>query len=86
MICHTIFFNIKKLNVFFVTQTYTKCFQIFVGFNILRQRATCEITIKGARGANMKVLFQGLHMTCVILMLVYNLKLYISNTPFSTTF
>jgi hypothetical protein len=36
-----------------------------------------EITVKGARGAKVKVLFQGLHMTHVILALVYNLKFYI---------
>jgi hypothetical protein len=45
-----------------------------------------EITIKGARGAKVKVLFQGLHMTCVIHALIYNLKFYILDNPFSTTF
>jgi hypothetical protein len=45
-----------------------------------------EITIKGAKGAKVKVLFQGLHMTCVIPKLVYNLKFCISNTPFNTAF
>jgi hypothetical protein len=45
-----------------------------------------EITIKGAKGAKVKVLFQGLHMTCVIFTLVHNLKFYISDTPFNTTF
>jgi hypothetical protein len=45
-----------------------------------------EITIKGAMGTKGKVPFQGMHMTCVILMLVYNLKLFISNTPFNTRF
>jgi len=34
-----------------------------------------EITIKGAKGGKVKVLFQGLHMTCVILTLVYKLKI-----------
>jgi hypothetical protein len=29
-------------------------------------------TIKGVRGTKVKVIFQGLHMTCVIYMLVYN--------------
>jgi hypothetical protein len=32
-----------------------------------------ENTIKGARGTKVKVLFQGLHMTHVIYVLVYNL-------------
>ncbi len=38
-----------------------------------------EITIKGAKGAKVKAFFQGLHMTCVILTLVYDLKLCISH-------
>jgi hypothetical protein len=45
-----------------------------------------EIMVKGAKGAKLKVLFQGLHMTRVILALVYNLKFYISDTMFSITF
>ncbi len=45
-----------------------------------------EITVKRAKGAKVKVVFQGLHMTCVILALVYNLKFLISNTPLRTTF
>jgi hypothetical protein len=45
-----------------------------------------EITIKGARGAKVKVFFQGLHMTSVIIALIYNLKFYISDNPFSTAF
>jgi hypothetical protein len=30
--------------------------------------------VKGARGAKVKVLFQGLHITCVIFVLVYDFK------------
>jgi hypothetical protein len=45
-----------------------------------------EITVKGAKGARVKVFFQGLCMTCVILALVYNLKFCILDTPFSITF
>jgi hypothetical protein len=45
-----------------------------------------EITIKGVRGAKVKVFFQGLHMTLVIPTLVYNLKFYISDIPFSSSF
>jgi hypothetical protein len=37
-------------------------------------------TVKGARGAKVKVIFQGLHMTYVIFVLVYNLNLCIINT------
>jgi hypothetical protein len=44
-----------------------------------------EITIKGAKGAKVKILFQGQHMTRVIPTLVYKLNLCISNTPFSIT-
>jgi hypothetical protein len=44
-----------------------------------------ENTVKGAMGAKVKVLFQGLHVTCVIFMLVYNLKFYILDTQFNTT-
>jgi len=42
-----------------------------------------ESMIKGAKGVNVKVLFQGLHMTHVISMLVYNFKFYILGTPFN---
>jgi hypothetical protein len=45
-----------------------------------------EIMIKGAKGTKVKVLFQGLHMTRVIFVLVYNFKLYILDTPFNITF
>jgi hypothetical protein len=43
-----------------------------------------ENIVKGARGAKVEVLFQGLHMTHVILVLVYNFIICISNTPFNT--
>jgi hypothetical protein len=36
--------------------------------------------VKGAKGTKAKVFFQGLHMTCVIYVLVYNLKFYILDT------
>jgi ABC-type uncharacterized transport system ATPase subunit len=42
--------------------------------------------VKEAKGAKVKVLFQGLHMTRVIIQLVYNLKLCILDNPFSTAF
>jgi hypothetical protein len=45
-----------------------------------------EIMVKGATCAKVKVFFQGLHMTHVILALVYNLKFSVSNTPFSIAF
>jgi len=35
--------------------------------------------VKGAIGTQIKVFFQGLHMTCVIFGLFYNLKLCILN-------
>jgi hypothetical protein len=42
-----------------------------------------EITVKGAK---VKILFQRLHMTCVIPTFVYNLKFCILDTPFNTLF
>jgi hypothetical protein len=42
-----------------------------------------EIMVKEAMGTKVKVIFQGLHMRHVIFVLVYNLKFYISNTPFN---
>ncbi len=45
-----------------------------------------EIKVKKTKGAEVKVLFQGLNMTHVFLALVYNLKFYILDTPFSTAF
>jgi hypothetical protein len=44
-----------------------------------------ENKVKGARGAKVKVLFQGFHVTCVFV-LVYNFKIYISGTPFYIAF
>jgi hypothetical protein len=43
-----------------------------------------ENTIKGTKGTKVKVIFQGLHMTHVIFMLVYNSKNCILNTQFNT--
>jgi hypothetical protein len=34
----------------------------------------CENTIKGIKGVKVKILFQGLHMTRIIFMLIYNLN------------
>jgi hypothetical protein len=42
-----------------------------------------ENMIKEARGTKMKVFFQRLHIICVIFVLIYNLKICISD-PFST--
>jgi hypothetical protein len=63
---------------------------IIVSVNVLFSFHTIillgENTIKGARGAKVEVLFQGLHMTHVILVLVHNFIIFISNTPFNITF
>jgi hypothetical protein len=45
-----------------------------------------EIMVKGAKGAKVKIFFQGLHMTCVIPTLVYNLNFFILDTTFNITF
>jgi hypothetical protein len=45
-----------------------------------------EITVKRTRGAKVKVLFQGLHMTHVIFVLVYNFKFCILDISFNITF
>jgi hypothetical protein len=45
-----------------------------------------EITIKGAKGAKVKVLFQGLHMTHVFFTFVYNLKFCILDTHLTLHF
>jgi hypothetical protein len=42
--------------------------------------------IKEAKGTEVKIIFQGLHMTHVIPTLVYNFKTFILNTPFNTKF
>jgi hypothetical protein len=42
-----------------------------------------ENTVKGAKGAKVKVLFQELYMSHIIFVLVYNLKFYILNTQFN---
>jgi len=45
-----------------------------------------ENIIKKAKGNKVKVLFQGLHMTCVIFVLVYNFIFYILSTFVNITF
>jgi len=45
-----------------------------------------EIMVKRTKGTKVKFIFQGLHMTHVILAYVYNLKLRILDTPFSIAF
>jgi len=45
-----------------------------------------ENTVKRAKGIKVKVIFQELHMTHVIFVLVYNFKFCISGTPFNTAF
>jgi len=42
--------------------------------------------VKGARGTKVKIIFQALHMTCVIVVLViYTLNFYIVDTQFNIT-
>jgi hypothetical protein len=41
--------------------------------------------VKRGKGTKVKVIFQGLHMTHVIYVLVYNLKVYILDTEFNIT-
>jgi len=50
------------------------------------QKSAGEIMVEGARGAKVNVNFQGLHMTHVIFVLVYNLKFCILNTLFNVAF
>jgi hypothetical protein len=45
-----------------------------------------ENKIKRIRGVKVKVIFQGLHITHVIFVLVYNLKICILGTPFNIAF
>jgi hypothetical protein len=45
----------------------------------------CENMVKGGKGTEVKVFFQGLHMTHVIYVLIYNLKFYILDTEFNIT-
>jgi hypothetical protein len=45
-----------------------------------------ENMVDKAKGAKVKVLFQGLHMTHVVFVLVYNFKLYILGSTFNISF
>ncbi len=47
------------------------------------QKSAGEITITRVRGAKVNANFQGLHMTHVISVLVYNLQFNILHTPFN---
>jgi hypothetical protein len=42
--------------------------------------------VKGAKGTKVKVIFEGLHMTHVIFVLVYNFEICILVTLFNTAF
>jgi len=56
--------------------------EFFINFILNKVDQLGENTIKRAKGAKVKVLFQGLHMTCVIFVLIYNFLNYILSTPF----
>jgi len=45
-----------------------------------------ENMVEIARSTKVKVLFQGLHMTHVVFVLVYNFKFYILGSPFNIAF
>jgi hypothetical protein len=57
----------------------TKMTQSFVTF-------LGEITVKKTRVAKVNFFFQGLCMTCVIFVSIYNFKICISNAPFNIAF
>jgi hypothetical protein len=40
-----------------------------------------ENIVKGVKGSKVKVIFQGMHMICVIFVLVYDLKFCIFGYP-----
>jgi hypothetical protein len=42
--------------------------------------------VKGTKGIKVKTIFQGLHMTHVIFVLVYNFKICMLSTPFNNAF
>ncbi len=45
-----------------------------------------ENIVKRTKGAKVKVFFQRLHMTCVIFVLVYNLKVWILDINFNIAY
>jgi hypothetical protein len=45
-----------------------------------------ENMVKGAKGTKVKILFEGLCVTSITFVLVYNFKFCISNTPFNIAF
>jgi hypothetical protein len=48
---------------------------------ILQSPYQGENTVERANGTKVKVIFQGLYMTHVVYVLVYNLKICISSSP-----
>jgi hypothetical protein len=52
----------------------------------LGHKLKARVATKGTKGAKVKVFFQGLHMTHVIFVLVYNLNFFISDNPFNIIF
>jgi hypothetical protein len=44
-----------------------------------------ENIVNGVTNIKVKVLFQRLHITCVIFVFIYNLKIYILGTQFNAT-
>jgi hypothetical protein len=53
---------------------------------VIKIKLLGENTVKGAMGTKIKILFQKLHMTRVVFVLVYNLKICIFGTFLITTF
>jgi hypothetical protein len=45
-----------------------------------------ENMVKKTRGTTVKVFFQGLHMTLIVFVLVYNFIIYFLDTPFNIEF
>jgi len=68
--------TITPLKGFELCETWGRDWKMVLGENM----------VKGAKNAKVKVIFQGLHMTRVIFVLIYNFKFCILGTPFNTTF
>jgi hypothetical protein len=70
--CHG--FKWQNINIYPIFTIYLCGLTLFLARWIVTTPMCSEITIKGTKGTKVKVFFQGLHMACVIFVLVYNLK------------
>jgi hypothetical protein len=89
--CQILCFILKKLSQFQIIPKHVNIFNFnflyyklyFSLNNIYIASHVVENIVKKTKGTKVKALFQGLHVTREVFVLVYNFKIFISSTPFN---